>query len=79
MTAVQCAATPITSVTLEVADLDHAEAFYRAAFDVSTWLRRSASETPTTGFRGFTLSLVVSQPGTVDRLIGTALTPARRR
>src|SRR5262249_43219548 len=28
---------------------------------------------PATGFRGFMLSLVVSQPGTVDGLIGTAL------
>ena len=32
-----------------------------------------ASETPADGFRGFTLSLVVSQPSTVDSLIGTAL------
>ena len=32
-----------------------------------------ASEAPTTGFRGFTLSLVVSQPSTVDGLIGAAL------
>ena len=32
-----------------------------------------ASEAPTTGFRGFTLSLVVSQPSTVDSLVGTAL------
>jgi predicted lactoylglutathione lyase len=31
------------------------------------------SEAPTTGFRGFTLSLVVSQPATVDELIGAAL------
>jgi len=32
-----------------------------------------ASEAGTTGFRGFSLSLVVSQPATVDTLIGTAL------
>src|SRR5262249_32363870 len=32
-----------------------------------------ASEAPTTGFRGYTLSLVVSQPATVDVLIGAAL------
>ena len=31
------------------------------------------SEAPTTGFRGFTMSLVVSQPATVDSLFGTAL------
>ena len=32
-----------------------------------------ATEAPTTGFRGFTMSLVVSQPSTVDSLVGTAL------
>jgi len=32
-----------------------------------------ASQSPTSGFRGFTLSLVVSQPSTVDSLISTAL------
>jgi predicted lactoylglutathione lyase len=73
MTAVKSAATSITSVTLEVADPDHAEAFYRAVFDVGTWLRLSASQAPASGFRGFTLALVVSGPGTVDRIIGTAL------
>ena len=48
-------------------------------------MRVRASEAPTTGFRGFTLSLVVSQPSTVDSLIGsaldagaTALKPARK-
>ena len=33
----------------------------------------SAPRTPPVGFRGFTLSLVVSQPSTVDALIGAAL------
>ncbi|MGH3359595.1 MAG: glyoxalase, partial [Nocardioidaceae bacterium] len=32
-----------------------------------------ASEAPTTGFRGFTLSLTVSQPGTVTALVDAAL------
>ena len=32
-----------------------------------------ASEAPTSGFRAITLSLVVSQPSTVDSLIGTAV------
>jgi hypothetical protein len=36
-------------------------------------VRVRASEAPTTGFRGFTLSLVVSQPSTVNSLIGSAL------
>lgn len=36
-------------------------------------MRLRASEAPTTGFRGFTLSLTVSQPATVDCLISAAL------
>ena len=36
-------------------------------------VRVRAAEPPATGFRGYTLSLVVSQPSTVDSLIGTAL------
>ena len=65
--------TTIQSVTLEVPDPTAAEAFYTAAFDVKGQVGVRASEAPTTGFRGFTLSLVVSQPSTVDRLVGTAL------
>jgi predicted lactoylglutathione lyase len=67
------AAAAITSVTLEVPDPDAAGAFYRAAFGLGTQVRFRASQAPTTGFRGFTLSLVVSQPSTVDTLVGAAL------
>ena len=63
----------IESVTLEVPDPAAAEAFYTAAFGLGGKVRVRASQAPTTGFRGFTLSLVVSQPSTVDSLIGTAL------
>src|SRR5260370_38637288 len=72
-TSVTAAAAAITSVTLEVPDPDAAGAFYRAAFGLGTQLRLRASQAPTTGFRGFTLSLVVSQPSTVDALVGAAL------
>ena len=65
--------TSIESVTLEVPDPAAAEAFYTAAFGLGDKVRVRASQAPTTGFRGFTLSLVVSQPSTVDSLIGTAL------
>ena len=65
--------TAIETVTLEVADPTAAEAFYAAAFGLGPRLGVRASDAPTTGFRGFTLSLVVSQPSTVDSLIGTAL------
>lgn len=63
----------IQSVTLEVDDPTAARRFYRAAFDLGDRLGLRASDTPTSGFRGFTLSLVVSQPATVDTLIGAAL------
>jgi predicted lactoylglutathione lyase len=50
-----------------------ASAFYSAAFGVGDHVGVRAAEPPTTGFRGFTISLVVSGPSTVDSLIGTAL------
>ena len=65
--------TTIEYVTLEVADPAAAEAFYASAFDLKSQVRVRSSDAPTTGFRGFTLSLVVAQPSTVDSLIGTAL------
>jgi hypothetical protein len=65
--------TSIESLTLEVPDPTAAKAFYTAGFGLDDQLGLRASDAPTTGFRGFTLSLVVSQPATVDGLIGAAL------
>jgi uncharacterized glyoxalase superfamily protein PhnB len=73
MTTGNGAAPPITSITLEVSNPVAAEAFYGAAFGLGTQLRLRASEAPTNGFRGFTLSLVVSQPSAVDSIIGAAV------
>jgi predicted lactoylglutathione lyase len=64
--------TAVGSVILEVEDPAASEAFLAAAFGVSSVGVRPAAS-PTSGFRGFTLSLIVSQPSTVDSLIGTAL------
>ncbi|MFF1920481.1 glyoxalase [Streptomyces sp. NPDC058221] len=63
----------IESVTLDVADPTAAHHFYSAAFGLDKQLGLRASEAPTTGFRGFTLSLTVSQPATVAALIGSAV------
>jgi catechol 2,3-dioxygenase-like lactoylglutathione lyase family enzyme len=63
----------IDSITLEVPDPNAAKAFYADAFALNGQLGVSASGAPTTGFRGFTLSLVVSRPATVDALVGAAL------
>ncbi|MBQ0992737.1 glyoxalase [Micromonospora sp. PSH03] len=65
--------TSIASVTLDVTDPAAAQRFYSAAFGLDEQIRLRASDAPTSGFRGFTLALTVSQPVTVDGLIGTAL------
>jgi hypothetical protein len=65
--------TPIDYVILEVDDPTAAERFYTAAFGFDPRVRLRASEAPTAGFRGFTLSLLVSQPATVDALVHSAL------
>lgn len=63
----------IESVVLEAADPEAAAAFYADAFGLNGRLGVRRSDAPTTGFRGFTLSLVVPQPATVDQLIADAL------
>jgi len=69
-------ATTIRSIVLEVAgtasDVSAAEAFY-AALGLADRIHVRGAETPTSGFRGYALSLVVPQPGNVDALIRAAL------
>ncbi|WP_405827810.1 glyoxalase [Streptomyces sp. NBC_00105] len=64
--------TSIESVTLEVADLTAADRFY-TALGLGTQVRLRASEAPTNGFRGFSLSLTVAQPADVNAFVGAAL------
>jgi hypothetical protein len=65
--------TSIESITIEASDPTAAERFYTTAFGLGAQVRLRASEAPTTGFRAFTLSLKVSQPGNVNALIDAAL------
>ena len=65
--------TSIESITLQVADSSAAQRFYANAFGLDSQLRLQESDAPTTGFRGFTLSLVVSQPNIVYLFIDAAL------
>ncbi len=65
--------TSIESVILEVPDPKAATAFYTAAFGLGTQVGVRASDAPTAGFRGFTMSLIVSQPSTVSSLVDSAL------
>jgi predicted lactoylglutathione lyase len=68
----------IDHVILEVDDPTAAERFYGAAFGLGHQVRPRASEAPTAGFRGFTLSLLVSQPATVDAFVDAALDAGAR-
>src|SRR4051794_14030984 len=63
----------IESVTLEVADPTAVDDFHTTAFGLDTQVRLRASDAPSTGFRGFTLSLTVSQPATASALLDAAL------
>jgi predicted lactoylglutathione lyase len=65
--------TSLDAITLEVADLAAAERFYANAFGLGALLRLREAHDQATGFRGFTLSLTVSQPADVDALIGAAV------
>jgi catechol 2,3-dioxygenase-like lactoylglutathione lyase family enzyme len=65
--------TGIHSLTIGVDDLAAAEAFYEKAFDLGGVVQLRESREPTSGFRGLTVSLVVSQPGNVDALVRSAL------
>jgi predicted lactoylglutathione lyase len=65
--------TSIESLTIDVTDPAAAKSFYAAAFCLDEPLRFRSAEAPTAGFRGFTLSLTVSQPADVKALVDAAL------
>ncbi|HEY1105056.1 glyoxalase [Agromyces endophyticus] len=65
--------TSIRSITLEVDDPDAAARFYDEAFELGDRLRLRRSDAPTSGFRGFTMSLIVAQPADVLHLFDAAV------
>ncbi|ALG11945.1 glyoxalase [Kibdelosporangium phytohabitans] len=65
--------TSIDAITIEVADLPAAQRFHAAALGLGARLGLRESREPSSGFRGFTLSLVVSQPADVNGLFASAL------
>ena len=69
--------TCIDFVTIEAAD--PAAADFYATPSASARIRLRASEAATSGFRGFTLSLTVSQPADVSALSTPPSPPAPRR
>jgi hypothetical protein len=68
----------IRAVVLEADDAAAAREFYDKAFDLGDRVRVRPAEDPTSGFRGFTMSLLVSQPGTVDGLADSAVESGAR-
>jgi predicted lactoylglutathione lyase len=65
--------TSLDTIILEVPDPAAAERFYADAFGLRDRLRLRAAQEPTSGFRGYTLSLIVAQPADVDALIASAV------
>lgn len=63
----------IDQITLEVSDLSAAEAFYAEAFSLGERLRLRQSDAATSGFHGYTLSLIVSQPANAQLLLDDAI------
>lgn len=62
----------ISTVVLEADDPAAAEEFCRRVFGLSDTVRFARATGPSSGFRGFTLSVVVSQPASVDAFIAEA-------
>jgi len=62
----------IDGLILDVTDTAEAEAFCKA-LGVDDVVSVRAGDEPSTGFRGYTLSLVVSQPGNADAFLDAAL------
>lgn len=73
MTASTSITTTIESLTLDVPDPTRAADFYASAFGLDSQLTLRAADAPTTGFRGFTLSLTVSGPATAKALVVAAV------
>ena len=67
------AMTSITAITLETADPADAQRFYSDTFGLNGQVRLRATDAPTNGFRGFTLSLTTSQPANVKALVDAAV------
>jgi uncharacterized glyoxalase superfamily protein PhnB len=64
--------TGIQSVILQASDPAAAEEFYTTAFGLGDRLLVHQADAPTSGFRGFMLSLVVAQPNIVDTFVDAA-------
>ena len=69
----QMTTTAIDAIILDAADPAAAHDFYRDAFGIEDLVRVRASDAPTQGFRGYTMSLIASQPADVNALVESAV------
>jgi hypothetical protein len=69
----------IESLTLDGVDPAASQAFYETALGVGALVHARPTEAPSTGFRGFIISLVVGQPSTVDSFYETSLAAGPNR
>lgn len=63
----------IEHLVIETPDPQAARDFHAAAFSPDLPLRFRASDAPSSGFRGFHISLTMAQPADVDSLVASAL------
>ncbi|SDU78656.1 glyoxalase [Gordonia westfalica] len=63
----------VNALTLEVPDISAAEVFYNKAFGLDDRLRFRTAESPSQGFRGFVISLVVADPTVADSFLDPAI------
>lgn len=69
--------TAIAHLTIEADDVETARSFYTDTLGVDAIQVRSA-DAPTAGFRGFTVSLITSQPGNATALLDAAVAAGAR-
>jgi len=65
--------TSIEHITIEATDVAAAELFYSSAFGLGNRLRLRATDAPSSGFRGFTVSLIATQPADVSAIVDSAV------
>ncbi|GAC78829.1 hypothetical protein SAMN04488550_0341 [Gordonia malaquae] len=65
--------TSINTLTITASDVDATRTFYNSAFGLGDLLRVEHSDEPSSGFRGFAVSLVVADAGVVDGFFDAAV------
>lgn len=69
--------TTISHLIIEADDVEAARSLYTDTLGVDS-IQVRASSAPTTGFRGFTISLITSQPGNATALLDAAVAAGAR-